>query len=114
MKRTASIVIPLALIMLTALPAAADDKPVILPMDGKAVTESHQGIGKVNSVDVKAGKINLSHEPIASLGWKGMTMNFDVLDKAILANLKQGQKVSFTLTEIRKGKYVISEISVIK
>ena len=56
MKRTASIFIPLALIMLTALPAAADDKPVILPMDGKAVTETHQGKGKVNSVDAKAGK----------------------------------------------------------
>ena len=104
MKRTASIFIPLALLMLTALPAAADDKPVIVPMDGKAVTESHQGIGK----------INLSHGPIASLGWMGMTMNFDVQDKVLLANLKKGQKVAFTLIEVRKGKYVISEITVVK
>jgi Cu/Ag efflux protein CusF len=114
MKRTASIFIPLALLMLTALPAAADDKPVIVPMDGKAVTESHQGIGKINSVDVKAGKINLSHGPIASLGWMGMTMDFDVQDKVLLANLKKDQKVAFTLIEVRKGKYVISEITVVK
>jgi len=104
----------LALIMLTALPAAADDKPVILPMDGKAVTETHQGKGKVNSVDAKAGKINLSHEPIVSLDWPEMTMDFMVQDKASLTNLKPGQKVTFKLIEGRPGKYVISEITAVK
>lgn len=114
MKRTASIFIPLALFTLTVLPAAAEDKPMIMPMDGKAVTETHQGKGKVNSVDAKAGKINLSHEPIASLDWPGMTMDFEVQDKAMLAKLKVGQKVTFTLIEIRKGKYVISGINLVK
>jgi len=113
-KHNTFVLIPLALLALTALPAAADDMPMTMPMDGKAVTESHQGIGKINSVDVKAGKINLSHGPIASLGWMGMTMDFDVQDKVLLANLKKGQKVAFTLIEVRKGKYVISEITVVK
>jgi Cu(I)/Ag(I) efflux system protein CusF len=108
------ILIPMALLTLTAIPAFADDKPIIMPMDGKAVTETHQGKGTVNSVDAKAGKINLSHGPIASLDWPGMTMDFDVQDRALLAKLKVGQKVSFKLVEIRKGKYVISEISVVK
>ena len=114
MKRMASIFIPLALFTLTVLPAAAEDKPMIMPMDGKAVTETHQGKGKVNSVDAKAGKINLTHEPIASLDWPGMTMDFEVQDKSMLAKLKVGQKVTFTLIEIRKGKYVISGINVVK
>lgn len=114
MKRTASIFIPLALLTLTALPAAADDMHMIMPMDGKAVTESHQGKGKINSVDVKAGKLNITHEPIASLDWPGMTMDFDVQDKALLTKLKPGQKVIFKLIEARKGKYVISEITVVK
>ena len=114
MKRNILFLLPLALLALTAIPAAADDKPVIMPMDGKAVAETHQGKGKINSVDVHAGKVNLSHEAIASLGWMGMTMDFDVQDKAMLANLKAGQKVTFTLIEIRKGKYVISEIAAVK
>jgi Cu/Ag efflux protein CusF len=41
-------------------------------------------------------------------------MDFDVQDKALLTNLKPGQKVTFKLVEPRKGKYVISEIAVIK
>jgi Cu/Ag efflux protein CusF len=113
-KRNILFLMPLALLALTAIPAVADDKPMIMPMDGKAVTEAHQGKGKVNSVDAKAGKINLTHGPIASLGWMGMTMDFDVQDKASLTNLKPGQEVTFTLIEVRKGKYVISEITVVK
>ena len=114
MKRNIFILIPLALLPLTVFTAAADDMRMIMPMDGKAVTESHQGKGKVNRVDVKAGKINLTHEPIASLDRPGMTMDYDVQDKALLTNLKPGQKVAFKLIEVRKGQYAISEISVIK
>jgi Cu(I)/Ag(I) efflux system membrane fusion protein len=113
-KRNTFVLIPLTLLALTALPAVAEDMPMIMPMDGKAVTESHQGKGTINSVDAKAGKINLTHGPIASLDWPGMTMDFDVQDKASLTNLKPGQKVMFKLIEARKGKYVISEIAVVK
>lgn len=114
MERNTFILIPLALLALTALPAAAEDMPMIMPMDGKAVTESHQGKGTINSVDAKAGKLNITHGPIASLGWDGMTMDFEVQDKAMLASLKKGQKVAFTLVEARKGKYVISAITAVK
>jgi Cu(I)/Ag(I) efflux system protein CusF len=112
MKRNTSILLLLALFALTALPAVAEEH-MIMPMDGK-VTESHQGKGTINSVDAKAGKINITHEPIASLGWDGMTMDFEVQDKAALATLKKGQKVTFQLVEARKGKYVISEIAAVK
>jgi len=113
MKRTAYFFIPLALFALAALPAAAEDH-MMMPMDGKVVTQDHQGTGKINSVDARAGKVNITHEPIASLGWDGMTMDFEVQDKAVLANLKKGQKVTFKLVEARKGKYVISEINAAK
>lgn len=114
MKRNASILIPLALLALTALPAFADDMHMSMPIDGKIATQDHQGKGTVNSVDAKAGKINITHEPIASLNWPRMTMDFEVQDKNLLAKLKAGQKVTFKLIETRKDKYVISEIAVIK
>ena len=114
MKRNTSYLIFLALLALTAIPAAAEDTNIIMPMDGKAPTESYQGKGTINSVDAKAGKVNLSHGPIASLGWPGMTMDFEVQDRASLTHLKRGQKVEFKLIEVRKGKYVISEIAVVK
>jgi Cu/Ag efflux protein CusF len=105
---------PLALFALVVLPASAEDMKMAMPMDSKATIQSHQGKGTINSLDAKAGKIYLSHEPIASLDWPAMTMDFDVQDKALLTNLKPGQKVTFKLVEPRKGKYVISEIAVIK
>jgi Cu(I)/Ag(I) efflux system periplasmic protein CusF len=113
-KRRTFVLIPLALFALIALPAAAEDMNMTMPLDSKALTQIHQGKGTINSVDAKAGKINLSHEPIASLDWPAMTMDFDVQDKALLTNLKPGQEVTFKLIEPRKGKYVISEITVIK
>jgi Cu(I)/Ag(I) efflux system periplasmic protein CusF len=106
--------IPVALLALTAIPAAAEDTNIIMPMDGRTPTQSYQGLGTINSVNVKAGKVNLSHGPIPSLGWKAMTMNYEVQDKDLLANLKKGQKVAFTLVEARKGQYVISDITVVK
>lgn len=116
MKYPALILISLAL-ALTTLPAVAEDTPaasMVMPMDGKAVAESYPGLGIINSVDAKAGKINLTNAPIAALGWPGMTMDFEAQDKASLTKLKPGQKVAFKLIEAGKGKYVISEIALIK
>jgi Cu(I)/Ag(I) efflux system membrane fusion protein len=108
MKRT--ILIPLTLLTLGTLtlqPAFADGTQI-------SQAGTHQGIGTVNSVDARSEKINLNHEPIQSLNWPGMTMDFDVQDKTTLGKLKPGQRVSFKLIETRRGKYVISEISVVK
>jgi Cu/Ag efflux protein CusF len=113
-KYDTQVLIVFALFALTALPAAADETRMDMPMDGKIITEIHQGKGKINSVNIKAGKLNITHGPIASLDWPGMTMDFEVQDKAKLAKLKAGQKVAFTLIETSKGKYVISEITVVK
>lgn len=107
------ILIPLALFSLSSLPAAAEDH-MHMNMDSHAAAQSHEGRGTVNSVDVKAGKVNLTHDAIASLDWPGMTMDFDVQDKAALTGLKPGQKVKFKLVEVRHGKYAISEISAAK
>ena len=41
-------------------------------------------------------------------------MSYDVLGSASLANLKQGQNVEFKLIEVRKGKYMISDIRLSK
>jgi Cu(I)/Ag(I) efflux system protein CusF len=104
----------LALLALTAIPAAAEDANYVMPMDGKAPTEIYQGQGTINSVDAKAGKIALSHGPIASLGLKAMTSNFDVVDRSLLAHLKIGQKVQFTLIQAGLGQYAISVIATVK
>lgn len=98
MKRIKVSLAAFALLMLAALPVQAE-------------SQAYKGEGAVNSVDVKAGKVNLTHGPIAGLNWPGMTMDFAVKDKQVLTRLKPGQKVEFKVSEQSKGQYVITEIA---
>ena len=121
MNRITAMLAPFAFLVLAALPGHAaemKDMPDMkkmpdMKMDaGKAAPEqAHKGRGTVNGVDAKAGKVNLTHGPIATLKWPGMTMDFAVSDKQALAKLKPGQKVEFKLVEKTKGQYVITEIA---
>lgn len=80
---------------------------------GLAAADSgvHQGQGTVNRVDAQAGKLNMTHGPIPSLKWPGMTMDFTVKDKRVLGGVKPGQKVEFKLSEQSRGQYVITDIA---
>jgi membrane fusion protein, copper/silver efflux system len=74
---------------------------------------AHKGRGEVKQLDAQAGRIELDHEPIASMQWPRMTMGFIVEDKAQLAKLKPGDAVEFELRAKpdADGSYVISRIS---
>ena len=120
MKAMTSTAVSLVLLALTTLPAHAAEMKDIpgmketpgTKMDAAktAANQSHEGKGTVNSVDPKAGKVNLTHGPIPSLNWPGMKMDFAVKDKEALAKLKAGEKVIFKLVEQAKDRYVITEI----
>lgn len=58
-----------------------------------------EGVGVVRAVDAKKGSITINHEPIKALNWPQMTMPFKVSDPAVLANVKVGAKVRFTLQD---------------
>ncbi|WP_404381652.1 copper-binding protein [Caenispirillum salinarum] len=65
------------------------------------------GTGTVNSVDADAKTVNVTHEPIAAIGWPAMTMDFAVAEGVDLATLEAGASVSFTLTRGADGIYII-------
>ena len=76
------------------------------PMNGMAMQEkteqaSHQGTGKVVSMDRANLLIKLAHEPIKSLGWSRMMMDFRVANASLLDGLKAGDAVRF---ELRQSK----------
>ena len=71
---------------------------------------AHPATGVVKKVDAAKGTVTLAHDPIKSLNWPAMTMDFRVRDTANLAALKPGQKIEFELIEEKKGSYVISRI----
>ena len=69
----------------------------------------HRGRGTVEAVDAAAGTVEIAHEPIASLKWPAMSMEFKVRDKAHLGHLTRGQVVQFEFVE-EGGEYVIERL----
>lgn len=83
------------------------DSPANTPPGG-----GHVGTAKVNAVDIRTGKINLSHGPIPSLNWPAMTMGFRVEDKALLQGFKPGEHITFEMRgePNKDGDYIITRI----
>ncbi|SEK66566.1 copper-binding protein [Nitrosovibrio tenuis] len=72
----------------TAQTAGMSDEP---GAGSKATT--HKTIAVVKGVDTANGKVKLAHEPVKSLNWPAMTMNFSVKDPALFDKLVVGKKV---------------------
>jgi Cu/Ag efflux protein CusF len=68
---------------------------------------------EVRKVDKDAAKITLKHGEIKSLEMPPMTMVFNVKDKAMLDQLKAGDKVRFKAVN-EAGKYTVTDIQVTK
>jgi Cu(I)/Ag(I) efflux system membrane fusion protein len=89
-------------------PALADTSQVAI----KSIASiSHHADGVVDSVDAKEQTISISHGPVASLKWPGMTMEFKVAHAALLKDLKPGSKLSFEFVERHPGEWVITGVS---
>lgn len=109
MKQLATIVV-LATLSLNLQVAAAQGMKDMPMKNASSATATHKGTGMVMKADAERRMVTLAHEPIASMKWKAMTMEFEVADKKMLENLKPGAKVEFDFKEKSKGKYIITEI----
>lgn len=67
--------------------------------------------GEVRKVDKDGGKITLKHAEIKSLDMPPMTMVFNVKDKALLNDLRVGEKVRFRAVQ-EQGRYVVIDLKV--
>lgn len=111
MRNTAILTFALALFAAGSLPAVAMD------MDGMDMGNMHsaaknaesEATGVIDEVDAAKGILTISHEPIASLGWPAMTMDFVLKDKKLLGKAAKGKKVQFTFVQ-QHGDYLITKI----
>lgn len=69
----------------------------------------HSGVGVLKAVNVKDGKVQIAHEPIAELGWPAMAMWFTLRDSLPL-ELKVGDAVRFEMQQNDKKQWVIVKI----
>ena len=65
---------------------------------------------EVRKVDQANGKITLKHGEIKNLDMPPMTMVFGVKDKALLANVKKGDKVKFAADKNAAGDIIVTRL----
>jgi len=77
---------------------------------GQKSAQTHKARGTVEAVDEKLGTVEISHEPIPSLKWPAMSMEFKVKDRAMLQGLAKGQSVEFEISERGAGEFMIERV----
>ncbi|MCC6530972.1 MAG: copper-binding protein [Burkholderiales bacterium] len=65
--------------------------------------------GEIRKIDKSAGKITIKHGPLAKLDMPPMTMAFQVKDRALLDQVKPGDKVRFE-AEKAGAAYVVTKM----
>ncbi len=71
---------------------------------------AHKLHGVVNSVNADAARINITHDPVESLKWPKMKMNFKTHDPALLKGIKAGMTVDFEIEKMG-NEYHLTKIT---
>ena len=66
--------------------------------------------GTVNNVLTGENKVNISHDPIAELGWPSMTMDFSLLESVSESDFVQGQTIEIGLAKDAEGTFAIGAV----
>lgn len=83
---------------------------------GRSMKMAHSGhahvqaTGMINSVHAAARKLNVTHDPIPTIGWPSMTMDFAVAPSVDLSAVTPGTRVNFDMEQGQGGMYVIQSI----
>ena len=77
----------------------------------KAGAVVHHASGIVRKVDMAAGRVTISHGPIATIPWPAMTMGFAVKDRKMLNHVTVGEQVNFDLLPTGQDQFVVVRIT---
>jgi Cu(I)/Ag(I) efflux system membrane fusion protein len=70
----------------------------------------HKGVGVLNAVDAASGTVTISHEPVASLKWPAMKMDFVLANPSLASVVKPGAAVEFEFVERAPGEWVVTSL----
>lgn len=73
----------------------------------------HQATGVLEAVNPD-GTVSITHEPIASLGWPGMTMDFELANSSLARGVTPGSAITFEIVERGEGVWVITQLQRVK
>jgi RND family efflux transporter MFP subunit len=70
----------------------------------------HTATGTVDSILAEENILSIEHEPVATLNWPAMTMDFALADNALANGIEAGARVEFEFIERGEGEWVITAI----
>jgi RND family efflux transporter MFP subunit len=79
------------------------------PAPQKSKTVGHSATGVLEE-DYGDGNVSITHEPIPSLKWPAMTMDFALANPSLVANVKPGSAIDFEIVERGQGEWVITKL----
>lgn len=83
-----------------AQPAAEPSKPTLA---------RHQAEGTLDAINAD-GTVSITHGPVKTLGWPGMTMDFVLANSSLAAGIQPGSAIAFEIVERKPGVWVITRL----
>lgn len=103
------------ILLATAIPAFAQNTSGMqgMKMDQNMPGMNHtiktaQGVGMIEAIDTAKDTVRIKHQPIASIGWPAMNMEFKADPPSMLRSIKVGERVHFTLRMVGMNAIVIA------
>ncbi|MBL8444924.1 MAG: copper-binding protein [Zoogloeaceae bacterium] len=114
MRLTPTLVALASMALLSAKPILAADTPDAHHGDAAAVASEAGEFadGTVKKVDKAAGKLTISHGPLAALDMPPMTMVFRAGDAGMLDRVKAGDKIRF-VAERSGGIFTVTTLELV-
>jgi Cu(I)/Ag(I) efflux system membrane fusion protein len=75
----------------------------------KTTPVGHTATGVLEE-DYGDGNVSITHDPIPSLKWPAMTMDFALANPSLVANVKPGSAIEFEIVERGQGEWVITKL----
>ncbi len=74
------------------------------------VQVAHSARGRLDDIDAKTGMLLITHEPVPSLKWPAMTMEFVPANDAVAKAVKPGAEIRFEFVERKPGEWVVTKL----
>ena len=89
-------------------PASGQKQPGTSQQQDTTVV-GHRVQGTLNAVNAD-GTASITHGPVETLNWPGMTMDFALANSALMADIEPGTAISFEIVERKPGEWVITKV----
>ncbi len=90
-----------------ALGNFSDGEAKVQGKGGEAAGKQFHAIGKLDSINVTAGTVAISHQAIPDLKWPAMTMDFNLASPDVVKGIAPGTPIRFEFEQRGPGEFAV-------